>query len=76
MSFLQRGINVIKGKISLLQEKDSVAERQKVNVLEKELEQKSSLTSVSRKGSNDTPETSSEPEETLPNPLNPRERTI
>ena len=76
MSFLQRGLNVIKGKVSLLQERDASAERQNIKDLEKELEQTPSLSTVHDKQSDGAPEVASDPQDSSPKPPSPRERTI
>ena len=76
MSFLQRGLNVIKGKVSLLQERDAAAERQKIKDLEKELEQTPSLSTVPEKQSDGAPEVAPDPQDSSSKPLSPRERTI
>ena len=76
MSFLQRGLNVIKGKVSLLLERDAAAERQKITDLEKELEQTPSLSTVPEKQSDGAPEVAPDPPDSSSKPLSPRERTI
>ena len=76
MSFLKRGLNVLKGKVALLQEQDSAAERQKVKELDKELEQGRPFSTEPPSRARTVLEEVSEPEEAPQKPLTPRDRTI
>ena len=75
MSFLKRGINVLKGKVALLQEQESAADRQKIKELDKEMAGERSFP-AKVEGSRGTPEQGPEPKEMPQKPLTPRDRTI